>query len=305
TPPAPPETTDEPVPPQPEPATPPAPPETTDEPVPPQPEPATPPAPPETTDEPVPPQPDVVPSPEPVAMVLPIETAAEHYQHEEVREVEPLPAPHGEADQEPDSAATAPVPEVEPIQPPTENEPEEHAPAEVEPPVDDTAAIEPVLFEEPLLEAVDNDYYETDIDENGEIAEPEVVSYESNPVLIPAGPKEPADETGSVVPVSTGTQTPVPVAPEMPQPSSGKPAAAPLEKGAYYIQVAYYTSDENVQSFQKRFAQHYPVTVEKLPSSSEPIYKVYIGPLKKDERGATLETFRKLGFKDAFIKKAP
>ena len=46
-------------------------------------------------------------------------------------------------------------------------------------------------------------------------------------------------------------------------------------------------------------------SVEKNGTGSGSFYKVYIGPLQKDERGAALETFQRLGFKDAFLKKAP
>ena len=61
----------------------------------------------------------------------------------------------------------------------------------------------------------------------------------------------------------------------------------------------------NVESFVQRYGKQYPIAVEKSPMTKGIFYKVYIGPLKKDERGAILENFQKLGFKDAFLKKAP
>ena len=73
------------------------------------------------------------------------------------------------------------------------------------------------------------------------------------------------------------------------------------------MQIGQFKDMLNAQSFVQRYGKQYPVAVEKSPAAkgSDVFYKVYIGPLNKDEQGATLETFQKLGFKDAFLKKAP
>ncbi|MGP1577852.1 MAG: SPOR domain-containing protein, partial [Treponema sp.] len=338
TPPTSPENTDEPMPPVPEPITPPASPENTDEPMPPVPEPITPPTSPENTDEPMPPEPVPISPPSPpmlAAAVMPVETESVSYHHEEVREVASLPVsgkdtpPAGkiqktaevtvvETPHKPDSAAVAPVHEVEPIQQPApavsaKNEAEEAVAAEDEAAL---AADEPVFTEEPSIETITTDYNETETVLPEKPAEAEVLRYQTNPVLIPAGPQEPVGQepvdNTKQMPLSGSTkQHSSPAMPEKQIPSKPTPAAekdtasSPLKSGAYYIQVAYYTDNENVNGFRKRFEKTYPISVEKAGDSAAPVYKVYIGPIKKDERGAALETFRKLGFKDAFIKKVP
>ena len=71
------------------------------------------------------------------------------------------------------------------------------------------------------------------------------------------------------------------------------------------MQVGRFKDMLNVESFVQMYGKQYPVAIEKSSTAKDVFYKVYVGPLQKDERGAALETFQKLGFKDAFLKKAP
>lgn len=78
-----------------------------------------------------------------------------------------------------------------------------------------------------------------------------------------------------------------------------------LKKGAFYVQIGRFKYIQNVEGFVQEFGKEYPVVVEKFSPLKrvEVFYRVYIGPLKKDEHGAVLETFREIGFKDAFLKR--
>lgn len=80
-----------------------------------------------------------------------------------------------------------------------------------------------------------------------------------------------------------------------------------LKKGALYVQIGRFKNVLNAEGFVQRFGKRYPAIVEKLsvPKTSTIVYRVYIGPLKKDEWGAVLETFKSIGFEDAFLKKIP
>ncbi|MEL3906346.1 MAG: SPOR domain-containing protein [Treponema sp.] len=127
-------------------------------------------------------------------------------------------------------------------------------------------------------------------------------------MLIPVAPKEPEGED----PVKTHRpHKPVPQSPA-PDPFTEKTlletgaqdsVAGTLKPGAFYVQIGNFTDSLNVQSFIGQYGKQYPVAVEKSETGHSAFYRVYIGPLKKDERGAALETFHKLGFKDAFLKK--
>lgn len=78
-----------------------------------------------------------------------------------------------------------------------------------------------------------------------------------------------------------------------------------LKNGAFYVQIGRFKDIQNVEGFVQEFGKEYPVVVEKFSpiKSAEVFYRVYIGPLKKDEHGAVLATFREIGFKDAFLKR--
>ena len=113
-------------------------------------------------------------------------------------------------------------------------------------------------------------------------------------------PKEPEKPALSIAPVVTPPAEPV-----VAQAAEESYTANVLTKGATYVQIGWFKDILNVESFVQRYGKQYPIAVEKSSTTSEVFYKVYIGPLKKDEQGAALETFQKLGFKDAFLKKAP
>lgn len=126
---------------------------------------------------------------------------------------------------------------------------------------------------------------------------------ENHVMLVPSEPREPVRE---YIPVPKEPEKPaVPVEPVVTQPAEELYTANVLTKGSFYVQVGRFKDILNVESFVQMYGKQYPVAIEKSSTAKDVFYKVYIGPLKKDERGAALETFQKLGFKDAFLKKAP
>ena len=262
---------------------------------------------------------------QPVAEVSPIEQPDELTTNEAVAEVTPV---------EPEEEVPEAVAEVAPVEPEEEApeavaevapvEPEEEAPeavAEVTPvePEDDTAAVEPeAIAEEPLphedavpLVAAEP---EPKASSAGSMEEPlAVVPVEQHIMLVPAEPKAPRQEDVPSLPPTKPTGVAAPQT-EAPVVTAQQPPVHPaeelfvtdgLQKGSFYVQIARFTDMLNVQSFVQRYGKQYPISVEKNGTGSGSFYKVYIGPLQKDERGAALETFQRLGFKDAFLKKAP
>lgn len=186
------------------------------------------------------------------------------------------------------------------------DEPEEFVSAQEVSPTEDPV---PVLVEEeggetseptdePELFAVKT------VEDNSAAAETPV---EQTVMLVPAEPKEPVGEAPSI-PKKDAQLAVAPVAQEKPPVvrPAGKPYTADvLKKGSFYVQVGRFRDSLNVESFVQRYGKQYPITVEKSSTPNGNFYRVYVGPLQKDERGAALETFQKLGFKDAFLKKAP
>ncbi|EFW38767.1 sporulation and cell division repeat protein [Treponema phagedenis F0421] len=91
--------------------------------------------------------------------------------------------------------------------------------------------------------------------------------------------------------------------PQKPPKVVEEPYIGKLKKGEYYVQIAIYTDIIYVQSIMHRYGKDYPITVEKETEDNKNRFKVFVGPIQRDERGAVLENFQKRGFKDAFLKK--
>ncbi|MGI5090156.1 SPOR domain-containing protein [Treponema sp. OMZ 805] len=193
----------------------------------------------------------------------------------------------------------SPVPEV-----PTPIEPEPVIADEAKP-VKDTE--EPVAEPESLAEEQTEETEELKDEPELVIAEEAAaeddVIMENHVVLVPSEPRAPMKE---YIPVPKEHEKPaVPVEPIVTQPAEELYTANVLTRGAFYVQIGWFKDMLNVDSFVQLYGKRYPIAIEKSSTAKDVFYKVYIGPLKKDERGATLETFQKLGFKDAFLKKAP
>ena len=164
------------------------------------------------------------------------------------------------------------------------------------------------LQDEPEVFIAEETLAEKGQDDN--TAEDDLIT-EKHIMLVPSEPREPVKE---YIPVPKEPEKPAlsiapvvtpPAEPVVAQAAEESYTANVLTKGATYVQIGWFKDILNVESFVQRYGKQYPIAVEKSSTTSEVFYKVYIGPLKKDEQGAALETFQKLGFKDAFLKKAP
>lgn len=72
-----------------------------------------------------------------------------------------------------------------------------------------------------------------------------------------------------------------------------------FEKGKWYIQIAVYSKQENVNEVIKKYGKKYPLFIDQKNGKNY----VLIGPLSMDEYGAVLQRFKAFGYKDAFVKK--
>ena len=164
------------------------------------------------------------------------------------------------------------------------------------------------LQDEPEVVIAEETLAEKGQDDN--TAEDDLIT-EKHIMLVPSEPREPVKEYIPVPkepekpPLSIAPVVTPPAEAVVPQAAEESYTANVLTKGATYVQIGWFKDILNVESFVQRYGKQYPIAVEKSSTTSEVFYKVYIGPLKKDEQGAALETFQKLGFKDAFLKKAP
>ena len=159
------------------------------------------------------------------------------------------------------------------------------------------------------------------------LAEPEAVAEEeAEAEVMAAAPAAPAAEpeaevdlalslepTASRPPVQPATPAPVaevpakpaPVAAAIPSgpltPPPGLPLLARLAKGSFYIQIGVYGTNEALHAAVKGFKGGYPLALEEAASDGAR-YRLYVGPLSRDEGGVVLSRVKAMGFKDAFIK---
>jgi hypothetical protein len=86
------------------------------------------------------------------------------------------------------------------------------------------------------------------------------------------------------------------------------PASIPmlkgLAKGSFYVQIGVYGTNDALQTAIAGFkSSSYPLAVEKLTTKAgAAAYRLFVGPLSRDESGVVLIRIRSLGFKDAYVR---
>jgi hypothetical protein len=114
------------------------------------------------------------------------------------------------------------------------------------------------------------------------------------PIASPSGSAV-AAKPASVARVSHPAQDPV-----------GVPRIESLAKGYYYVQIGVYATDEALKAAIAAFSSgKYPIAYERLEGRATTTeYRIYVGPILRDESGLLLKKIQAMGFKDAFLKKA-
>ncbi len=76
---------------------------------------------------------------------------------------------------------------------------------------------------------------------------------------------------------------------------------ATMKKGNYYVQIGLFASEDALRVAIAKTAAVFPVVYETV-SVPRIAYRLYVGPLSRDESGMVLQQVKGLGYKDAFIK---
>ena len=160
-----------------------------------------------------------------------------------------------------------------------------------------------------------------------ELASPDVPNPLENiavekPVLPPAGEQmvtlEPAaprpPQTGAAAAVVPGVE-PKPTPPASVatvkgsspagavQPPASIPILKGLAKGSFYVQIGVYGTNDSLRTAIGGFKATYPLAVESLTTKKgSPAYRLFVGPLTRDESGTVLFRIRALGYKDAYVR---
>lgn len=235
-----------------------------------------------------------------------------------------------------DAEAPQPVAEPEPVvepesvaEPVSTTEALAVATMESEPDVEPEPVAEPQPVEDPLstTEALATTTVEPEMEPIESVAsidepleeDPSLIDPFAPIILVPAGENPPEED---IAKVASTTIKPQPLAshtaPVTP-PKEGTVAKnvlskdvdasyksmvkslSELEKGKYYVQVATFAEQENIDKLLKEYGSKYPFVMVPLKSGSA--MQMMIGPLNVDEYGTVLARFKSLGFNDSFLRK--
>lgn len=117
--------------------------------------------------------------------------------------------------------------------------------------------------------------------------------------LEPTGPRPPQ----AVQPASPATPTTPPAAKPAPAVALAPTVSGALVKGSFYIQVAAFRSAAGANDAVAGLVRNgHLALVESLADARGALWRVYVGPLSRDEAGVALMRVRALGYRDAFVK---
>jgi cell division septation protein DedD/rare lipoprotein A (peptidoglycan hydrolase) len=125
---------------------------------------------------------------------------------------------------------------------------------------------------------------------------------ESAPSQAPAASAAPVSVTP---PAASAAAAPIAAAPAAAPARAEEKAPVPglLAKGKFYIQVAAYRSLSGAQDAGSSLQRSgHVIVIEPGSDKGGSLWRVYVGPLSRDESGVALVRVRSLGFKDAFLK---
>ncbi len=98
------------------------------------------------------------------------------------------------------------------------------------------------------------------------------------------------------------TQTPSPALAARP-PATREPVLIDrLAKGSYYVQVGVYSSDSSLLEAAGSFDSSWPLASERLAGAKGELYRLFVGPVARDESGMFIVQLRALGYRDAFLR---
>ncbi len=178
-----------------------------------------------------------------------------------------------------EAAETAPMPErdiadTQPGEPEIETDEPEDLPQEPEEELREAPRADPQRVLEDLLGPPEEEDVDVEDPEDPEVAEEDPEHEEREPIA------EPEDEPG------TGE---LPVVDE-------------LSADSYYLQVSAHRSVEAAVRTVRSLEQRYPLAVTEHGEGEERLFRILVGPVNRDERGALLIDLRSLGFRDAFVR---
>jgi len=130
---------------------------------------------------------------------------------------------------------------------------------------------------------------------------PPAASPPSKRPVSPAATAEKAPESGAPVRDSVAAGRPAPGRSAWAK--DNLPLVGSLESDAYYLQVGAYANPHSAQDAISSIDAGYPTAVLSGSAGGKELYRVFVGPLREDEKGSALYWVRAHGYRDAFVKR--
>ncbi len=162
---------------------------------------------------------------------------------------------------------------------------------------------EPVLVDGPAAQPPEEELVEKDADLPEAVEKP--IPGDAELVIEKAGPRPPDVDIEELEPAEAAAAEPEPE-PEPPVRTAAAVSIRPyltrqLDAAAYYLQLAVFSEADAAGRLAQSLSSTYPVTIN--PKEDGSSFRVMVGPLRKDESGALLVSFRAGGYRDAFVRK--
>lgn len=134
--------------------------------------------------------------------------------------------------------------------------------------------------------------------------------------LTPTAPQPPKASASAAAPSAEAAPPAAPAAaPSAPVSIAAIPKGTPaheptdvrmlegMAKGSYYVQIGLFGSEEALRQAIKAVGGQFPILYERVDAGKGRIlFRLYVGPIKRDESGIVLTKVKALGYKDAVLK---
>ncbi len=124
--------------------------------------------------------------------------------------------------------------------------------------------------------------------------------------LVPAEPRSPVSGAPTTAapkqaPAPSAVATSVPAGEAWAQ--RNLPLVSVLQSNYYYVQIGAFESPQSAKDALDRVAPGYPMVVLPVKEHGRTVYRLFVGPLNDDEKGAALYWFKAKGYNDAFVRR--
>ncbi len=143
-------------------------------------------------------------------------------------------------------------------------------------------------------------------------ATPPLASLTPAPAKAPPAKAPPAASTPATVAAAPAKAPPAATVAPAPKAPPGAPAKEPsdlvrldgMKAGSWYVQIGLFGTEDALRQAIKAAARQFPVLYETVVDSKGQVrYRLYVGPLGRDEGGLILTRIKGLGYKDAVLRK--